>query len=80
MFSISPKNWPFLELCLYWIVPYWQLFLSYQGKRISNCFKIVSSIGYFNFEKSSNIITFKKSIKVTPSGQLKLPQSHDESY
>ena len=41
--SIFWKNWPLFKTVLtYWIVPYWYLFLSYQGKRISNWFRIVS--------------------------------------
>ena len=42
-FGNSQKSWPFLKTVLiHWIVPYWQLFLSYQDKRISNSFRIVS--------------------------------------
>ena len=78
-FGISRKNWPiFKTVLIYWIVPYWYLFLSYQGKRISYWFRIVSldililkKQQVFKLQKIGQSYPLR-AIKVTPKSQSKL--------
>ena len=78
-FGISRKNWSFFKTVFtYWMVPYWYLFLSYQGKRISNWFRTVSlHILILEKQQSSKFQKIDQSypveaIKVTPKLRSKL--------